>query len=105
MATKIEQRARANIRRLKDQSALSVPELALILGMDETTLARHLGKGKISASRARQYAAIRNVGVSDGAVHLVVARPDRARKPKLGGEALEAEKRRAIGLLDQLRQG
>lgn len=102
----LEQRARDRVRKLKAQSELTNLELALVLGMDEKTLERHLGDGTISASRARQYLAIRNVDVSDTAVHLVVARARKpGTKPKLTREQLDAEKRRAAGLLDQIRRG
>lgn len=108
MATKAEQqRARAKIRQLREQATrdgLLMEELAVVLGIDVDTLGRHLGKGVISASRARQYAAIVNLAVSESAVHLVIRRRGDRPKP-LSGEQLEAEKRRAIGLLDQLRGG
>lgn len=106
MEKNLEKRARTHIRQLQRQAldaGLLLEELAIALGMDVGTLARHVGKGKISTSRARQYMAIVNVAISSGAVHLVIARPKPRRVP--GEEVSMEEKRHAVALLDQTRGG
>ena len=90
---------RRAVRRLFRETELTMAEFAEILGIDETTVADHLGDGKIPKSRQRWYQHVLHIAVNRETVVITMRRGTRGAKSKrsLLKHRLERRRKRAKG--------